>query len=285
MRSNSKWNYSRRHSPEGLKNLEGRAKEWERLGAPVQLLTAKETEDKTGTNKFYGGLLDNRAGTINPMGYVRGLARIALAAGARLSTGIKVEKISRSNDLWNVHCGEQILRAKNVILATNAYTDNLWPGLKQTFTKINYFNIATNPIDEKAHPILSEGHGLWDTGKIMFSLRKDLHGRLIIGSMGSIIKGMANLSERWAIRNLRRLYPDLTDITIESAWHGNIAMTPNHLFRIHRLAENLYTPIGYNGRGITTGTMFGKTLAEFHGEMRLATSTYYLYSSCCRQLF
>ncbi len=88
------------HSPEGLKNLEGRAKEWERLGAPVQLLTAKETEDKTGTNKFYGGLLDNRAGTINPMGYVRGLARIALAAGARLSTGIKVEKISRSNDLW-----------------------------------------------------------------------------------------------------------------------------------------------------------------------------------------
>ena len=111
--------------------------------------------------------------------------------------------------------------------------------LSKRSQKINYFNIATNPIDEKAHPILSEGHGLWDTGKIMFSLRKDLHGRLIIGSMGSIIKGMANLSERWAIRNLRRLYPDLTDITIESAWHGNIAMTPNHLFRIHRLAENL----------------------------------------------
>ncbi|MCH2630315.1 MAG: FAD-binding oxidoreductase [Nisaea sp.] len=250
------------HSPAGLKNLEGRAKEWERLGAPVQLLTAKETEDKTGTKNFYGGLLDNRAGTINPMGYVRGLARIALAAGARLSTGIKVEKISRSNDQWNVHCGAQVLSAKNVILATNAYTDNLWPGLKQTFTKINYFNIATSPIDEKKHSILSEGHGLWDTGKIMFSLRKDIHGRLIIGSMGSIIKGMENLSERWAIRNLRRLYPDLSDITIESAWHGNIAMTPDHLFRIHKLAENLYTPIGYNGRGITTGTMFGKVFAE-----------------------
>ncbi|GIR54975.1 MAG: hypothetical protein CM15mP62_24460 [Rhodospirillaceae bacterium] len=27
-------------------------------------------------------------------------------------------------------------RAKTVILATNAYTDNLWPGLKQTFTKL-----------------------------------------------------------------------------------------------------------------------------------------------------
>lgn len=250
------------HSPAGLKNLEGRANEWQRLGAPVQLLTAKETEDKTGTKKFYGGLLDNRAGTINPMGYVRGLARIALAAGARLSTGIKVEKISRSNDLWNVHCGAHVLKAKNVILATNAYTGDLWPGLQKTFTKINYFQVATSPIDEKVNPILSEGHGLWDTGKIMFSLRKDIHGRLIIGSMGSIIKGMDNLSERWAVRKLRRLFPNLGEITIESTWHGNIAMTQNYLFRIHKLADNLYTPIGYNGRGITTGTMFGKVFAE-----------------------
>ena len=70
------------------------------------------------------------------------------------------------------------------------------------------------------------------------------------------------MSEKWAIRNLRRLYPELGEINIENAWYGNIAMTPNHLFRIHKLADNLYTPIGYNGRGITTGTMFGKVFAE-----------------------
>jgi glycine/D-amino acid oxidase-like deaminating enzyme len=73
---------------------------------------------------------------------------------------------------------------------------------------------------------------------------------------------MEKMSERWAVRNLRRLYPELGEINIENAWHGNIAMTPNHLFRIHKLADNLYTPIGYNGRGITTGTMFGKVFAE-----------------------
>ena len=63
----------------------------------------------------------------------------------------------------------------------------------------------------------------------MFSLRKDIHGRLVIGSMGSIVKGMEKMSERWAVRNLRRLYPELGEINIENAWHGNIAMTPNHL--------------------------------------------------------
>ena len=62
------------HSLAGLKNLEARAQEWQRLGAPVELLTAKETESKTATKRFYGGLLDNRAGPINTIGYVRGLA-------------------------------------------------------------------------------------------------------------------------------------------------------------------------------------------------------------------
>jgi len=39
-------------------------------------------------------------------------------------------------------------------------------------------------------------------------------------------------------------------------------MTPDHLPRILRLEEGLYAPIGYNGRGITTGTIFGHAMAD-----------------------
>jgi glycine/D-amino acid oxidase-like deaminating enzyme len=39
-------------------------------------------------------------------------------------------------------------------------------------------------------------------------------------------------------------------------------MTPDHLPRIHRLADGVYAPIGYNGRGITPGTMFGRAMAD-----------------------
>jgi len=39
-------------------------------------------------------------------------------------------------------------------------------------------------------------------------------------------------------------------------------MTPDHLPRIYELDQNLYTSIGYNGRGITTGTVFGRAMAE-----------------------
>ncbi|GAA6165497.1 FAD-binding oxidoreductase [Pelagimonas sp. KU-00592-HH] len=250
------------HSPKGFEDLARRAEEWHRLGAPVDLLDAETTAQRTGTSQFHGGLLDHRAGTINPMGYARGLARAALAAGATISTGVTATELKRDGDLWKVRTTRGTVTAKHVVLGTNAYTDTLWPGLKQTYTMIHFFQLSTEPLGERAAHILPERQGLWDTAPVMFSLRRDAFGRLIIGSMGAVHGGMSGLSRRWAEKNLARLFPELGKVEFDNAWHGQIAMTPNHLFRIHKLAEGLYSPIGYNGRGITTGTMFGKALAE-----------------------
>ena len=250
------------HAPSGYEDLARRAEEWHRLGAPVDLLSREQAADKIGSNAFLGGLLDRRAGTINPMGYVRGLARAAQAAGARISTGVTAQKLARDGNRWHVDTDRGRVSAKSVVLGTNAYTDDLWPGLKRTFTIIHYFQVATEPLGDQGADILAERQGLWDTGKIMFSLRRDDSGRLIIGSMGRIIGGETGLSRRWAKRNIRRLFPQLENITFEQFWHGRIAMTPDHLPRIHQLADGLYTPIGYNGRGITPGTIFGRAMAD-----------------------
>ena len=250
------------HSPAGFKDLARRAEEWHRLGAPVDLLSREDAADKIGSDAFHGGLLDRRAGTINPMGYVRGLARAAQAAGAKISAGVSARKLNRDRDHWLVDTDHGRVKAKWAVLGTNAYTDDLWPGLKQTFTIIHYFQVATEPLGNQGADILSERQGLWDTGKIMFSLRRDVSGRLIIGSMGRIIGGEAGLSRRWAKRNIRRLFPQLENIAFEKFWHGRIAMTPDHLPRIHNLADGLFTPIGYNGRGITPGTIFGRAMAD-----------------------
>ena len=250
------------HSPKGLEDLARRAKEWQRLGAPVSLLSREEAAAKIGSEAFHGGLLDQRAGTINPMGYVRGLARAAKAAGAGILTGVRATALRREGDRWIVETDAGRVTARTVVLGTNAYTDELWPGLSKTFVPIHYFQLATEPLGERAAGILREGQGLWDTGQIMFSLRRDAFGRILIGSMGQVIGGLEGLSRRWAARRLSRLFPQLGEVRFETAWHGRIAMTPDHLPRIHRLAEGLYTPIGYNGRGIAPGTIFGRAMAE-----------------------
>ena len=211
-----------------------------------------------GSKAFFGGLLDQRAGSINPMGYVRGLARVASAMGARIATGVRVTKLTPGGG-WRVTTSAGEIQAKRVVLGTNAYTDQLWPGLRGTFTPIHYFQVATAPLGDRVKGILEERQPVWDTGTIMCSVRRDMSDRLIVGSMGSIFNG---LSERFAQRFLTRKFPQLGAVEFEERWHGRIAFTRDHIPKVHRLAEGLYTGIGYNGRGITTGTIIGRALAQ-----------------------
>ncbi|MCV3274185.1 NAD(P)/FAD-dependent oxidoreductase [Roseobacter sinensis] len=250
------------HAPSGYADLKSRFDEWHRLGAPVHLLDRDEMAEKVGTTAFFGGLLDERAGTINPMGYCRGLARAARGAGAEISTGVRANRLRKDQSGWVVETDKAQLRARYVVLGTNAYTDTLWPNLKRVFTPIHYFQLATAPLGDRVAHILPERQGLWDTGQIMFSLRRDMSDRLVIGSMGKVMGALGQgLSHRWARKQLARLFPELGPVTFEDAWHGQIAMTPDHLPRIYNLDEGLYTAIGYNGRGITTGTLFGEAIA------------------------
>ena len=184
------------------------------------------------------------------------------AENAKINTGVTAMRLLREGDRWIVETDRGRVAARSVVLGTNAYTDGLWPGLEKTFTPIHFFQLATVPLGDRAEGVLPEGQGLWDTGPIMFSLRRDAFGRILIGSMGSVIGGTEGLSRRWASRTLRRLFPNLGDVEFETAWHGRIAMTPDHFPRVYRLADGLYTPIGYNGRGITTGTIFGRAMAD-----------------------
>lgn len=252
------------HAASGLRDLEGRWREWDAMGERVEMLDAVQTAEALGTDRYIGGLLDHRAGTVNPMGYVRGLARAARAAGAGLSTGVRVTGLHKqAGGGWRVETDHGAVRARAVVLGTNAYTDALWPGLSATFTTIHYFQFATMPLGPEADHILPGRQGVWDTAPVMTSIRRDARGRLIIGSMGRVIGSRERgLSRRWAERMLKRLYPGLGPVDFEEAWHGQIAMTPDHLPRIHVVDEGLYTPIGYNGRGIITGTIFGQAMAD-----------------------
>ncbi|NKX44030.1 NAD(P)/FAD-dependent oxidoreductase [Roseicyclus persicicus] len=250
------------HAASGLRDLEGRHREWVAMGEPVDLLDAAAMAERVGTRAFPGGLLDHRAGTVNPMGYARGLARAARAAGAGISTGIRVTGLTKAGGGWRVETPQGPVAARAVVLATNAYTDTLWPGLRRSYTPIHYVQIATRPLGPEAAHILPGRQGLWTTAPIMISLRRDARDRLILGSMGRLIgTAQSGVTARWARRELARLFPGLGPVAFEEAWDGQIAMTPDHLPRIHRLDEGLYTPIGYNGRGITTGTIFGQAIA------------------------
>ena len=76
-----------------------RVRQWQARGAPVALLSAKETAQLTGSERYCGGWLDRRGGTVQPLSYVRGPARAAQRAGARIFThspAVKLDPVGRS---------------------------------------------------------------------------------------------------------------------------------------------------------------------------------------------
>ena len=174
------------HAPAGLRDLSARWRDLAQMGEPVDLLDADAMAQKLGSRRYMGGLLDHRAGTVNPMGYARGLARAARAAGAGISTGVRVTGLEQTGAGWRVQTDAGPITARAVVLGTNAYTDTLWPGLKRSFTPIWYFQLATEPLGDRVAGILPEGQGVWDTAPVMRSIRRDGAGRLIIGSMGRV---------------------------------------------------------------------------------------------------
>ncbi|MEJ1995200.1 MAG: FAD-binding oxidoreductase [Limibacillus sp.] len=250
------------HNRAGLADLKRRHAQWQKLGAPVTLLNEQETALRTGTKVFKGGLFDARAGTINPMGYVRGLARAAINAGADLHGASAVMKLERREGLWRVETAEGAVTAPKAILATNAYSADLLPGLERAFTPISFYQLATAPLGGQSSGILPGREGLWDTGKIMTAVRVDAAGRLLLGSMGALYGRDAALTKRWGNKTLRWIFPGLGPVSWEAAWSGRIAMTRDHLPRLLSPEPGLYVPIGYNGRGISPGTVFGEALAN-----------------------
>ncbi|OCP17848.1 MULTISPECIES: FAD-binding oxidoreductase [unclassified Ensifer] len=252
---------------EGVKDIRDREAQWKKRGAPVEVLSAERAAALSGAEGFSGALLDRRAGTIQPLAYARGLARAALAAGAEIYTDTALVGAERKGETWVLRAGENTVRAKQVILATNAYggmfAQTPWQEHTRELTILPYFQFATNPLPETvASRILPERQGTWDTGLVMTSFRMDQQNRLIFGSIGRLDAVAEGTHRAFAARSVRKLFPYIGDFRFEYWWDGRIGMTTNNLPAMHTLAPNVVSVSGYNGRGIAPGTVFGKALAN-----------------------
>jgi glycine/D-amino acid oxidase-like deaminating enzyme len=246
-----------------LAELAERARQWSERGAPVRILSAAETAKRIGSAAYPGALLDMRAGTIQPLSYARGLARAAIGAGAVVHTQSPVRAAERAGGVWTLQAGGGMVEADWVAVTTDAYGGAPWPQGRREQILLPYFNFATPPLSPDLQAsILPRREGCWDTRNIMSYFRFDRAGRLVFGSVGALRGTGQAIHQAWAKRALRKIFPGIGAIEFESQWYGMIGMTDDAIPRFHRLADNVVTFCGYNGRGIGTGTVFGRVLAD-----------------------
>ncbi|HLJ22438.1 MAG TPA: FAD-binding oxidoreductase [Stellaceae bacterium] len=253
------------HTAANVELVKSRAEQWARLGAPVEFLDKSAVGSLLGTDKYMGGWLDRRGGAIQPLSYARGLAKAALAAGARIYGETPATQLVRTGARWSVETGRgHTVTADRVVICTNGYSGDLWPQLRQTAIAINSYQVATEPLgDNLRHTVLPDGQVLSDTRKLLLYFRLDHTGRLIMGGRGPFREPRGESDWAHLVRVIGKLFPQLAGVPIAFRWCGRIAVTRDHLPHLHEPAPGLLIDMGCQGRGVGLQSAMGKAMAEY----------------------
>jgi glycine/D-amino acid oxidase-like deaminating enzyme len=240
-----------------------RVEAWARRGAPVELLDRAAMQRLTGSDHWFGGWTNRSGGRINPLGYARGLARAAIAAGAAVYTRTPALAIDRAGGRWVVAAPRGTVSADRVIIATNAYSTDLWPGFREEVIPVRSYQMATAPLsDNVRRTILPEGHALSDTRGDLYFFRFDANGRLITG--GALMLGFDwehRIRERIG-RRVAAVYPQLGRPEFDYVWWGYVGVTADKAPHVHELAPGVTGWNGCNGRGVALATAIGRELGR-----------------------
>lgn len=253
------------HNKAGFDTVVARAEQWRRRGVAAQTLDKEAIAEHLGTAAYIGGWLDPRGGSLQPLSYTRELCRAALEEGARICGGTPVSRIEKDGAGWRlVTASGAAVTAKKVALCTNAYTRDLWPGLRQTIIAANSLQVATAPLsDNLRKSILPHGQHCSDTRKLLHYFRLDHEGRFLIGGRGPFREPEGK--EDWAQleRSMVGLYPQLEGVPVEFRWGGRVSITQDWLPHLHEPEPGLIVNIGCQGRGVGLETTMGIALADY----------------------
>jgi glycine/D-amino acid oxidase-like deaminating enzyme len=249
------------HATGALDRVRKRGDEWAAEGAPVERLDRATLKRLAGTDAYLGGWIDRRAGTLQPLSYTRGLARAAQHAGAKLYEGARVMTLSRDGDLWRIATSAGEIRARDVIVGQDGYTDGLIPGLAESLICVQSAQVATEPLPVALRTTIMPG-GLCtsETRRLAFYFRQSPDGRLLFGGRGAIGDAENPTFHSALVAAMHRTFPATKGLRIDYRWSGQVALTLDGLPHIHEPQPRLLIGLGYNGRGVAMATVMGRWL-------------------------
>jgi gamma-glutamylputrescine oxidase len=243
------------------------------LGMPVEFWEPPRIADALGTGVYRGGFFDPAGGHIHPMKLVRVFKTAAENAGAKIYENTSVAGIEEGRELL-LHIRDGLnVRAKSLVLATNAFTPGLG-FLRNSILPLHNFVAVTQPFSERE--LTDIGWRLPvpfnDNRTEVFYLGLTRDRRIHIGggtprysfNNAPTDSGVARSHASQLQRELTRIYPKLAGIEFAQSWDGvvdwsldaspSVGCTGRH--------KNIFYGIGYSGHGVNLTSVFGRIIAD-----------------------
>jgi glycine/D-amino acid oxidase-like deaminating enzyme len=235
----------------------------ESLGYATHILGRAELRGEIGSARYHGGLLDPGAASLHPGRYVQGLAASAERAGAILLEGVEVRSVRRDRDSgYLVETSRRVLRARDVLVATNGYTGPAFPGLQRRVVPVGSYIIATPPLDPQlAQRLIPNDRVLSDTKNLLYYFRLSPDRRMVFGGRAAFTPMPVARAATLLVRAMKEVFPELSGVEVEYAWGGRVAIALDHMPHAGTL-DGIHYALAYAGHGVALSTWLGARMGD-----------------------
>lgn len=216
------------------------------------------------TDRYIGGLRDDRSGHLHPLNYTLGIATAAAAAGVRIYEQATVVGLEHGTTVSVRTAGGPVVRAQHVALCCNAYMDSrISKKLRDRIMPVGTYIIATEPLGQaRIEALMRENVAVSDVNFVLDYFRRSEDHRLLFGGRVSY-SGRDALDTARATRvRMLKVFPQLEEARIEFAWGGHVDITMSRAPDFGRLAPNVFYLQGFSGHGVALTGLAGKLVAE-----------------------
>ncbi len=207
-------------------------------------------------------------GTYHPAKFVYGVLQVAVNAGVQVYTGVAVRKVHDVRDGRHViDTGEGSLLAKSIIVATNAFTRELFPELRAIRPAQSQISVTEFAPDRCRGRAVTCEEGPVYFNQPRGGARDGLAPLLLGGGKDRPLRNPSSRrrSQKTHARLLElrdRYFPELHKRPFSTEWIGPIALTPDQLPAIGFLKPSILVTAGFNGYGGSYCVAAGQVAAD-----------------------
>src|SRR5712664_391323 len=234
----------------------------------LRTIPKSELRSEIGSDIYFGGMVDETSAGVNPARYVAGLAHAAQRAGARLYDRTRVisVELERNNNArkFRVQTSRGATTARELILASGAYTTEATPALRKKIIPIGSYIIATEVLPAGlARELSPRNRMIYDSKHFLYYYRLTPDNRMLFGGRAAFFPETEN-TVRQSAEILRRgmigVYPQLRDTKVEYVFVGTPELSLDVMPHAGKL-DDMYFAAGFAGHGVAAATWFGAKLA------------------------
>lgn len=233
-------------------------------GVASFMVPRAEQHREIASDRFFGGSVLPDDAALHPGLYHAGLLARLRAAGGIVAGAAEVVAINAENPGFTLVTPRGRVAAREVIVATNGYTQHFDRYTQRRIVPVGSALIATGALPaDRIAALLPGGRMYGNTARVFsyFRAAPD-EPRLIWG--GRIGHNAAQTDPRayaHLARDLLDTFPQMADAPVSHAWSGRIGYTFDEFPHLGRTPAGIHYAMGYCGTGVSRASWFGRKIA------------------------